>query len=62
VSFGSLAVSIISAVIAWKAKKQAQKAATLEPRTEAMNYVRNAIDDVVRHTSVLIVAGLNNPG
>jgi K+-sensing histidine kinase KdpD len=45
VSVGSLVVSIASAVIAARAKKQAMKAATLEQRTEAINHIRHAMYD-----------------
>jgi hypothetical protein len=43
-----LLVSIASAVIAWRAKEQAKRAATLEPRTKAISLVREAIHDATR--------------
>jgi K+-sensing histidine kinase KdpD len=49
VSFGSLAISIASAVIAWRAKEQAKKAATLEPRTKAINHIRQAHFDITNN-------------
>jgi hypothetical protein len=45
-SLGSLLVAFGSAVIAWRAKEQAKKAATLEPRTKAINYIRQAHSEV----------------
>ena len=49
VAGGSLLVSITSAVIAWRAKEQAKRAATLEPRTKAINLVREALFDVTNN-------------
>jgi K+-sensing histidine kinase KdpD len=46
VSGASLLVSITSAVIAWRAKEQARKAATLEPRTKAIGHLREALFDI----------------
>jgi K+-sensing histidine kinase KdpD len=40
-----LLVSISSALIAWRAKEQAKKAATLAHRTEAINHIRHAMYD-----------------
>jgi hypothetical protein len=48
VSVGSLLVSIASAVIAWRAKQQARKAATLGQRIEAINHVREALHDLIQ--------------
>ena len=48
VSVGSLLVSIASAVIAWRAKQQARKAATLGHRIEAINHVRVALHDLIQ--------------
>jgi hypothetical protein len=48
VSVGSLLVSIASAVIAWRAKQQARKAATLGQRIEAINHVRVALHDLIQ--------------
>ena len=49
VSGASLLVSIGSAVIAWRAKEQAKKAATLEPRTKAINHIRQAHFDITNN-------------
>ena len=46
VACGSLAVSIVSAVLARKAMQQAKKAATLEPRTKAIEHMRRALFDI----------------
>jgi K+-sensing histidine kinase KdpD len=46
------AVSIYSAVIAWRAKEQARKAATLEPRNKAVTHLRNALYDTTKHARV----------
>jgi hypothetical protein len=48
VSLGSVLVSIASAVIAWRAKQQARKAATLGQRIEAINHVRVALHDLIK--------------
>jgi hypothetical protein len=48
-SIGSLLVAFGSAVIAWRAKEQAKKAATLEPRTKAINYIRQAHSGVTNN-------------
>jgi hypothetical protein len=44
-SGGSLLVSLASFVLASKAKQQAQKAATLKHRTEAIDHLRKALFD-----------------
>jgi hypothetical protein len=44
-----LLVAIASAVIAWRAKAQAKKTALLEPRTKAINHVRQAYFDVTNN-------------
>jgi K+-sensing histidine kinase KdpD len=44
-SIAALLVAIASAVIAWRAKEQAKKAATLGQRTEAINHIRNAMNE-----------------
>jgi hypothetical protein len=49
ISCGSLVVAIASAVIAWRAKVQARRAATLAPRTEAIQHLRHALYDVNRN-------------
>jgi hypothetical protein len=46
VAWIALGMSAISAVIAWRAKEQAKKAATLEPRTKAINHLRQAYLDI----------------
>jgi uncharacterized protein YjiS (DUF1127 family) len=47
-SGASLLVSIASALIAWRAKDQARKAATLGQRVEAINHVRWALHDLIQ--------------
>ena len=47
VSIGSLMVSIVSACFARSAQRQAKKAATLTQRREAINHIRNALEDTV---------------
>jgi hypothetical protein len=49
VSITALLVAIASAVIAWRAKEQAKKAATLEPRTMAINHIHQAHFDVTNN-------------
>ena len=49
VAWIALGVSAISAVIAWRAKEQAKKAATLEPRTKAINHLRQAHFDIINN-------------
>lgn len=41
-------MSITSAVIAWRAKQQARRAATLGQRIEAINHVRVALHDLIQ--------------
>jgi hypothetical protein len=47
-----LLVSITSALIAWRAKEQAKKAATLGQRTEAINHIRNARYDTYKDGNI----------
>lgn len=49
VAWIALGVSAISAVIAWRAMEQAKKAATLEPRTRAINHLRQACSDITNN-------------
>jgi hypothetical protein len=51
-SGGSLLVSFASFVLAAKAKQQAQKAASLAPRTDAINNVREALHDLNQYGTV----------
>jgi len=56
VSCGSLLVAIYSVCVAWGAKDQARKAATLALRTEAILRLRRALNDVtgnhIDHTTL----------
>src|SRR4051794_32303035 len=47
VSVCSAAVSIASVFIAYKAKEQARKAATLTSRIDAIGHLRHALEDVI---------------
>ena len=49
VSGGSLLAAIVSAMIAWRAKEQAKKAATLDPRTKAIEHIDRAHFDVTNN-------------
>jgi hypothetical protein len=62
VSVGSLLVSIASAVIAWRAKQQARKAATLGQRIEAINHVRMALHDLIQDGFVKTKADFGHIG
>jgi K+-sensing histidine kinase KdpD len=46
---GSLAVSVVSALLAWRAKEQAKKAVALEPRKKAIDHLRHALSDINTH-------------
>ena len=46
ISIASLIVAIASIVLANKAMKQAKQAATLDPRTEAINHLGIALADI----------------
>jgi K+-sensing histidine kinase KdpD len=52
VAIASLGASIVSAKIAWDAKKQANKASALTYRLQAIDHIRNAIDDTIRHANI----------
>jgi hypothetical protein len=48
VSLGSLLVSVVSCVVAFKTKREVKTAARLESRIKAINHIREALHDLTR--------------
>jgi hypothetical protein len=47
-SLGSLLVSVVSCVVAFKSKREVKTAARLESRIKAINHIRDALHDLTR--------------
>jgi hypothetical protein len=48
----AIVIALLSLAVSFQAKRQAKKAVLLGPRREAIDHIRNAIDDVSRHDSI----------